>query len=86
MDCFTGKSPGECNADIDAQRVENSTNQPMLRNETIEQSENCSTNGLCSHEILHDGGTDSQAKAVPNRIMRKVIFLLCPQQIRYLVR
>jgi NAD+ kinase len=86
MDCITGKSPGECNGDIDAQRVENSTNQPMLRNETIEQSENCSTNGLCSHEILHDGGTDSQAKAVPNRIMRKVIFLLCPQQIRYLVR
>ncbi|XP_024464595.1 NAD(H) kinase 1 isoform X3 [Populus trichocarpa] len=76
MDCITGKSPGECNADIDAQRVENSTNQPMLRNETIEQSENCSTNGLCSHEILHDGGTDSQAKAVPNRIMRKASFKL----------
>ncbi|KAH8498976.1 hypothetical protein Peur_074126 [Populus x canadensis] len=71
-----GKSPGECNADIDAQRVENSTNQPMQRNETNEQSENCSTNGLCSHEILHDGETDSQAKAVPNRIMRKASFKL----------
>ncbi|XP_011032051.1 PREDICTED: NAD(H) kinase 1-like isoform X2 [Populus euphratica] len=71
-----GKSPGECNADIDAQRVENSTNQPMQRNETNEQSENCSTNGLCSHEILHDGETDSQAKEVPNRIMRKASFKL----------
>ncbi|XP_061959259.1 NAD(H) kinase 1-like isoform X1 [Populus nigra] len=71
-----GKSPGECNTDIDAQRVENSTNQPMQRNETNELSENCSTNGLCSHEILHDGETDSQAKAVPNRIMKKASFKL----------
>ncbi|KAL3580056.1 hypothetical protein D5086_017891 [Populus alba] len=71
-----GKSPGECNAGIDAQRVENSTNQPMLRNETNEQSENWSTNGLCSHEILHDGETNSQAKAVPSRIMRKASFKL----------
>ncbi|KAJ6670795.1 putative proteinD KINASE [Salix viminalis] len=76
MDCITGKSPGECNGDIDAQRAESLTNQPMLRNETKEQSENCSTNGLCSHDILHDGETGSQAKAVPNRIMRKASFKL----------
>ncbi|KAJ6385211.1 hypothetical protein OIU77_028407 [Salix suchowensis] len=76
MDCITGKSPGECNGDIDAQRAESLTNQPMLRNETKEQSENCCTNGLCSHEILHDGETGSQAKAVPNRIMRKASFKL----------
>ena len=85
MTCITGKSPGECNGDNNAQQMENSTNQPMLRNEANEQSENCCTNGLCSHEILHDGETDSHAKAVHNKMMRKVIFLLWPRLIRCLV-
>ncbi|XP_011045414.1 PREDICTED: NAD(H) kinase 1-like isoform X1 [Populus euphratica] len=72
-----GKSPGECNGDINTQQMENSTNQHMLRNEANEQSENCCTNGLCSHEILHDGETDSHAKAVQNKMMRKVHSITC---------
>ncbi|KAJ6424779.1 hypothetical protein OIU84_025534 [Salix udensis] len=71
-----GKSPGECNGDINAQQMENSTSQPMLRNEANEQSESCCINGLCSHEFLHDGETDSRGKAVQNKMMRKASFKL----------
>ncbi|KAF9665642.1 hypothetical protein SADUNF_Sadunf16G0144200 [Salix dunnii] len=72
-----GKSPGECNGDINAQQMENSTSQPRLRNEANEQSENCCINGLCSHEFLHDGETDSRGKAVQKKMMRKVHSITC---------
>lgn len=68
--------PRECNGDFDEERTENSTNQSLLSNGANEQSENCCTNGICSHEILQDRESNSDSKMVNNRIMRKASFKL----------
>ncbi|XP_021592664.1 NAD(H) kinase 1 [Manihot esculenta] len=65
----------ECNDDFDEKRTVNSTNQPLPSN-TNKQSENCLTNGICSHEILQDGETNLDSEMFQNRMMRKASFKL----------
>jgi hypothetical protein len=54
--------------------VGNFVNQPVSRNEANEQFEMCcGENGICSHEVLRDGESDSGSKMV-----RKVVFSIPP--------
>jgi NAD+ kinase len=73
--CFhsTGKSCIEHQADLDDVKTNNLAKQPTLYNgETNGQSEECcSSNGICSHEVLRDGKPDSDSKMV-----RKVFYKL----------
>jgi hypothetical protein len=73
--CFysTGKSCIENQADLDDVKTNNLAKQPTLYNdETNGQSEECcSSNGICSHEVLRDGKPDSDSKMV-----RKVFYKL----------
>ncbi|XP_057484109.1 NAD(H) kinase 1 isoform X2 [Actinidia eriantha] len=69
----SGESIGECNGE----RTGNSADQPVLSNQTHEQSDVCcGKNGICSHEVLRDGDTDSNSDVVQNKVMRKASFKL----------
>ncbi|WJX51044.1 NAD kinase 1 [Trifolium repens] len=61
-----GKSCIEHQADLDDVKTNNLAKQPTLYNgETNGQSEECcSSNGICSHEVLRDGKPDSDSKMV----------------------
>lgn len=61
----TEKPPRENNGNDE--RAEN------LASQSNEQSEQCcGSNGICSHEVLRDGESDSASKVVPNKFTRKV--------------
>ncbi|GFZ20702.1 NAD kinase 1 [Actinidia rufa] len=65
----SGESIGECNGE----RTGNSADEPVLSNQTHEQSDVCcGKNGICSHEVLRDGDTDSNFDVVQNKVMRKI--------------
>ncbi|KDP22112.1 hypothetical protein JCGZ_25943 [Jatropha curcas] len=68
--------PRECNGDCNKERTLNSKNLLVSSNGTNGQSEDCCTNGICSHEVLQDGETDSDPMMVKSRIMRKASFKL----------
>ncbi|THG05276.1 hypothetical protein TEA_011230 [Camellia sinensis var. sinensis] len=68
---------GVSNGDFYNERADNSADQPVLLNQTCEQSEVCcGENGICSHEVLRDGDPDSGLDVVQNRFMRKASFKL----------
>lgn len=68
---------GVSNGDFYNERAGNSADQPVLLNQTCEQSEVCcGENGICSHEVLRDGDPDSGLDVVQNRFMRKASFKL----------
>ncbi|CAL5352410.1 unnamed protein product [Camellia sinensis] len=68
---------GVSNGDFFNERADNSADQPVLLNQTCEQSEVCcGENGICSHEVLRDGDPDSGLDVVRNRFMRKASFKL----------
>ncbi|XP_038695050.1 NAD(H) kinase 1-like isoform X3 [Tripterygium wilfordii] len=67
---------GECDRDFNDKKIENSANKPVMWNQTHERSEDCCMeHGICSHEVLRDGGTDSDSNMV-NKMMRKASFKL----------
>ncbi|KAL5567094.1 hypothetical protein UlMin_030258 [Ulmus minor] len=55
----------------DDEWVENSTNQSSNTPQLC-----CQSNGICSHEVLRDGGADSNSKTVSDKFMRKASFKL----------
>ena len=76
----SGESVGECNGE----RTGNSADQPVLSNQTHEQSDVCcGKNGICSHEVLRDGDTDSNFDVVQNKVMRKVLSFASTEKQRY---
>lgn len=52
----------------DDERMENLCTQSSIQSEYC-----CGMNGICSHEVLQDGGADSDPNVLPNKFMRKVI-------------
>lgn len=82
MACDAEHSHEECNDDFDEKRTVNSTNQPLPSN-TNKQSENCLTNGICSHEILQDGETNLDSEMFQNRMMRKVTLIYASHFMSY---
>ncbi|EEF48919.1 NAD(H) kinase 1 isoform X2 [Ricinus communis] len=70
------QSAKECSGDVFEGRTQNSDNQSIPSEHSNGRSENCCTNGICSHEILQDGETDSDSNVVQNRMMRKASFKL----------
>ncbi|CAI0450140.1 unnamed protein product [Linum tenue] len=75
-DCIADPSHREQNNGPDCQRPETSTDSYEPGNHANGKSEDFLVNGICSHEILQDGGASSDAKAVQNRMMRKASFKL----------
>ncbi|KAL6966558.1 NAD kinase 1 [Sarracenia purpurea var. burkii] len=72
-----GLSSEETNDDFYGEREDNSGVQPVLLNQTFNQSPVCcGKNGICSHEVLRNGDPDSDLDVVQNRIMRKASFKL----------
>ncbi|PSR86814.1 NAD(H) kinase [Actinidia chinensis var. chinensis] len=70
-------SSGESVGEYNGERTGNSADQPVLSNQTHEQSDVCcGKNGICSHEVLRDGDTDSNFDVVQNKVMRKASFKL----------
>ncbi|CAK9183470.1 unnamed protein product [Ilex paraguariensis] len=68
-------SSGEHSGDFDDGRAENLGDQLLLLNEAGEQSERCcGKHGICSHEVLRDGESDSNP--IQNKIVRKASFKL----------
>lgn len=52
----------------DDERMENLCTQSSIQSEYC-----CGMKGICSHEVLRDGGADSDPNVLPNKFMRKVI-------------
>ncbi|KAL4389703.1 hypothetical protein AHAS_Ahas03G0071600 [Arachis hypogaea] len=61
----TEKSSLENQADLGDVRINNPANHPPLSKKANERFERCcSSNGICSHEVLRDGKSDSDSKMV----------------------
>lgn len=62
----TGKSSLEPCADLDDLKTNNIAKQPTIYNNAANglSEECCSSNGICSHEVLRDGKPDSDSKMV----------------------
>ena len=74
MTSVTVLSSGESDGECDGERTGNSADQPVLSNQTHEQSEVCcGKNGICSHEVLRDGDTVSYFDVVQIKVMRMVL-------------
>ncbi|WCJ36873.1 NAD kinase 1 [Euphorbia peplus] len=67
---------GECNGGFSEGRTEDTTKQSVGFTHTKERSDNYYTNGICSHEILQNGETNSDNKMAKSRMMRKASFKL----------
>lgn len=67
------KLPGECIGNCDSQRAENSVREPVPQIERNEHSEkDCMKHGICSHDVLHDGESDSSPNMANKNMMKKV--------------
>ncbi|GLU19325.1 hypothetical protein SLE2022_355810 [Rubroshorea leprosula] len=71
------KLPGECIGNLDSHRAENSVKVPVPQIEQNEHSEkDCMKHGICSHEVLHDGESDSSPNMANKNLMKKASFKL----------
>lgn len=67
--CATDQSPEQHGGDFNGSRNGHLVNQPVSHKESNGQLEMCcGRNGICSHEVLRDGGPDTDSHMV-----RKVI-------------
>ncbi|GAV67899.1 NAD_kinase domain-containing protein [Cephalotus follicularis] len=69
-------SPEEHVGDFDSGRIGNSAHQQMSNQETVNSGKGNMEHGICSHDVLQDGESDSDPSVVYNRIMRKASFKL----------
>ncbi|KAG8388979.1 hypothetical protein BUALT_Bualt02G0181500 [Buddleja alternifolia] len=52
-------------------------NQTVFPDENIDQCELCiGKDDICAHEVLRDGGSNSDSSAIPNKLMKKASFKL----------
>ncbi|XP_050224900.1 NAD(H) kinase 1 [Mercurialis annua] len=70
------KSAGKNNGGLAEGKTHNPDSQSVPSNQANGLSETCYTNGICSHEILQNGETDSDSNMSQNKMMRKASFKL----------
>ncbi|GLT82166.1 hypothetical protein SLE2022_005740 [Rubroshorea leprosula] len=64
--------PGDHTGNFDGARAGNLVNEPVWQNGRNEHSEEgCMEHGICSHEVLHNGESDSSSNVANNNMMMK---------------